>query len=81
METRYPGWHATLDGKPVSIEPAFEVFQSVHVPAGTHEVAFLFDSLTVKIGAVIGVVSALLACGALLVLAWFSRAGQCPPKT
>jgi len=68
METRYPGWHASVDGKPVSIEPAFDVFQAVRVPGGTHQVTFAFDSLTVKAGAVIGALSTMAACAVLLFL-------------
>jgi len=39
-EAFYPGWTATVDGRPVPLERAHGLFQGLAVPAGTHAVAF-----------------------------------------
>jgi hypothetical protein len=38
----HPGWKATVDGRPVSLEEANLAFKAVWVPSGTHEVEFQF---------------------------------------
>jgi len=52
-DTHYPGWAATLDGQPATIEPAYGLFRAVSIPAGTHTVEFRFEPASLKIGAVI----------------------------
>jgi hypothetical protein len=49
-EVFYPGWQATMDGKPVAIERADSVIAALPLPAGSHEVEFFFDPLSVKLG-------------------------------
>jgi hypothetical protein len=41
-ETLLPGWHATLDGRPVRLRAANGVFQSLHVGTGSHTVVFSY---------------------------------------
>jgi hypothetical protein len=38
-ETRFPGWHARVDGKAVNLLPADGAFMGVVVPAGDHHVS------------------------------------------
>jgi len=42
----YPGWRASVDGNPVSIERYNQLFRSVIVPAGKSRVIFTFDPLS-----------------------------------
>jgi hypothetical protein len=56
----YPGWQATLDGKPTSIYRANYAFRAVHVPAGEHTVQFTFNPLIWKVGLVISGLTLLL---------------------
>jgi hypothetical protein len=39
-EAYYPGWRATIDGKPVPVYLSGELFQSVAIPAGVHRISF-----------------------------------------
>jgi hypothetical protein len=49
-EVFYPGWRATMDGKPVAIERADSVIAALPLPAGKHDIQFVFDPLSVKVG-------------------------------
>jgi uncharacterized membrane protein YfhO len=42
-EHAYPGWKAYVDGREEKIIKAFVAFRAVSVPAGTHEVKFVFS--------------------------------------
>jgi len=65
IEAAYPGWQTFLDGKRATIIRAYEVFQAVRVPAGTHQVAFEFDSKTVHYGQRVGLFAALFGATAI----------------
>ncbi len=52
-ELFYPGWKAFIDGKEVTIQRANYIFRGVTVPAGDHEIKFIFAPLTFTIGAII----------------------------
>ncbi len=69
LDAAYPGWQAYIDGKPVPILRANEVFKAVVVPPGTHHVRFAFCPKWVYVGGAISAASTLVAC---LVL-WFLR--------
>ena len=49
----YPGWRAFVDGEEVALLRANFLFRGISLPAGEHEVAFLFDPASLRLGAVI----------------------------
>ena len=53
LETWDPGWSATLDGAPVALIPAYDVFMAVPVPAGSSEVRLTFATPGARTGFVI----------------------------
>jgi len=59
-EQFYPGWNAYLDGHAIPIQLWHGAFQSVQVPAGDHSLDFRYEPRTLKIGAWISAISALL---------------------
>ena len=65
----YPGWRATVDGERVPVVLAANyALTGIPVPAGDHEVHFVFDPASFKIGLAITILSILMAV-ALTVLA------------
>ncbi|MFZ0034877.1 MAG: YfhO family protein, partial [Sedimentisphaerales bacterium] len=63
-EARYPGWQALVDDKNVKILESNKFFQAIDLPAGEHEVKFIYDPWSLKAGAGVS----LLALAGLLVL-------------
>lgn len=47
----YPGWVVTIDGQQGFLNGAERMFMSTEVPAGEHEVEFVFDNAMVWLGA------------------------------
>jgi hypothetical protein len=74
-DTFYPGWTATLDSTPASIERANGAFRAVQVPAGEHEVAFTYRPASLRAGAAISG-AALIVWVGLLVAAGRRRANR-----
>jgi hypothetical protein len=56
-----PGWTASIDGKQVSLFPAYYTLQAVKVPSGVHMVKFEYDPDFMKIGIPITATTALAA--------------------
>ncbi|KPJ65015.1 hypothetical protein AMJ44_11410, partial [candidate division WOR-1 bacterium DG_54_3] len=52
-EAYYPGWKAYVDGKKSQIKLANDLFRSVSLSPGKHQVKFVYDPLLFKIGAAI----------------------------
>jgi len=47
----YPGWRATVDGKPVPIQRANVLFRAIAVEAGDHRVVLTFRPVSLRVGA------------------------------
>jgi uncharacterized membrane protein YfhO len=69
LDPFYPGWTATLDGKPVPILRADFAFQAVAVPAGRHELRLTYRNRWVGIGAAVSLGTLALLLAALAVRA------------
>lgn len=76
----YPGWRATIDGKPAPILRADHAIQAITVPAGHHTVVFTFDPWSVKLGGALSLLS-LLAVGAGLLWAVVGLPAGADPAT
>jgi hypothetical protein len=76
--TDVPGWHASIDGKPASLQPFDGVMQSLAVPAGHHEIKLWYDPHTIFDGVLVALVAVL----GLLVLGFvsFRRRGTRGPE-
>lgn len=68
----YPGWQATVDGKPVKIYRADYAFRAVPLSEGTHLVHFLYNPSTYRLGRSISLAT-LLLIGLLLGHSRWSR--------
>jgi hypothetical protein len=58
-QANYPGWRATVDGRPVPLWTANYAFQALQVPAGAHEVRVDFRSGSFYIGVVLTMIALL----------------------
>jgi hypothetical protein len=59
MQSYFPGWEATVNGRRAPIVRANYAFQAVRVPAGTSDVEFVYRPASVRHGGIISVLSAL----------------------
>jgi hypothetical protein len=64
-EQFYPGWSATLDGRPVPVERVNLVMRGAFVPAGEHRIEFLFSPPALRQGLILSALG-LLLCLALV---------------
>lgn len=75
-EAFYPGWQATIDGRPVDIERTDLHLQGVEVPAGRHRVEFSFHSRSLRLGTLLSALALATCLGLMLVPSWQRRAPQ-----
>ncbi len=67
-DTYYPGWHATIDGKPGDILRADWTFRAVTVPPGTHTVIMTYAPVSVAVGEVLSIISIMATAAALFIV-------------
>jgi hypothetical protein len=53
----YPGWYAALNGFQTPIYRAYGGLSAIAIPAGTHDIDFVYDPLIIWIGAGISIVT------------------------
>jgi hypothetical protein len=70
----YPGWKATLDGKPADIERVNYLMRGVKVPPGTHRVEMRYEPASWRAGWIISLVCLLIVIG--LVVAGIRQRGR-----
>ena len=59
----YPGWTTAVDGQPVSLYQADGLFRAVFVPAGQHEVTFIYAPENLRTGLIVSLVALLFLSG------------------
>lgn len=62
----YSGWKAYVDGSPQKILRANYAFKAVEIPKGVHEVHFVYDPFSFKIGFYISIFSMIILTGGLI---------------
>lgn len=72
----YPGWKATVDGKPVDIEQIDGILPAIKLTPGTHTIVYHYAPTSVKLGAVLALAGLLLTLAGLL-YGW-TRIGRRP---
>jgi hypothetical protein len=70
--TNVPGWQATIDGRPLALEPYAGMMLQARIPAGSHIVTLRYWPQTFTAGILLALVSAALLL-ALLVVASFRK--------
>jgi hypothetical protein len=73
-DTYYPGWTATIDGRPATVLRGDVLFRVVRVPAGDHAVELHFEPSSLKIGLAVSLV-----CLLCVILA-FGISGKSPRR-
>jgi hypothetical protein len=58
-DVHYPGWKATVDGRPASVERVNYLMRGVSVPAGRHRVELRYEPLSWRVGWIVSLVGAL----------------------
>ena len=76
-EIFYPGWKASIDGRPARILRGNFLFRVIPLPAGRHQVRVHFDPLTIKVGIVVSLFTLLVILGTLV---YFVRRRRIPAE-
>ena len=71
-DTYYPGWKAFVNGKETKIYRADYTFRGIPLNAGTHQVEFVYDPMSFKLGAGVTFLG-ILGC---IVFGWVARAHE-----
>lgn len=77
-ENYYPGWTATVDGKPVEVSRADFTIMGIPLPANAKTVSLRFASAPYERGKLVTIVAILLALGAIVVGVVIDRKRQAP---
>jgi hypothetical protein len=62
-DTYFPGWKALVDGSPQKIYRANYAFRAIPLSAGIHQVRFVYDPLSFKLGAGVSLLGILVCLG------------------
>ncbi len=65
-DTYYPGWRATVDGTPVTIQRANLLFRAVYLTPGQHRVVFIYAPDTLRWGAMVSGIGWVILTGMLI---------------
>lgn len=70
LDTYFPGWKATVNGRETSIYRADYNFRAVALPAGNSTVRFVYEPMSVRVG---GVLAGVMLMGLVVVWFWSGR--------
>ena len=62
-DTYYPGWTATVDGRPARVQRSDHALRAVWLPAGEHDVVFTYRSTMRALGTILTIMSGLAIVG------------------
>lgn len=65
-DTWFPGWQATVDGKPAPIQKSHDIFRSLQLPPGQHTIEMKYKPRNIHIGLLISLAASLVCCGILI---------------
>lgn len=63
LDTFYPGWRATVDGKDRPVYPAHGLFRAVRIEEGDREVVFTYRPVSFRVGLLLALLSVLALIG------------------
>lgn len=66
LDNFYPGWNATIDSKPVKIHRVNYTFRGILTPKGEHTIDFYYSPNSLKIGAIISILTGFALLGIYL---------------
>lgn len=69
----FPGWNCTVDGQPAPIHRANFLFRAVAIPAGNHEVLFVFEPASYRWGKCISILALIAVTGLSLLSPWCKK--------
>ena len=75
-----PGWHATIDGRPLPLQEFAGVMMQAHIPPGRHIVKLDYWPSSFSLGIVLAGLSALGLLAALIVAQFRRRRSPTPPR-
>jgi hypothetical protein len=70
--TDVPGWHATIDGRPLALEPFSGIMMQARVPPGRHTITVTYWPTSLSLGLVVAACS-VLGLSVAVVLEWIRR--------
>lgn len=66
LDAFYPGWTATVDGKPAELLRVDDAFKGVVVGPGTHTVEFVFRSARIRWGMAVSTITLVVVCASVV---------------
>lgn len=74
LDSWYPGWQASVDGKPAPVYRADVLFRAVPIEPGQHSVVFEYQPMSFRVGAAVSAASLVVTLGLAIAL---SRKRDC----
>lgn len=69
-DSYYPGWQATIDGKPAPLYATNVLFRGLEIPAGEHEIIFTYWPTHFTLAIWLSITGLILLCGLFLLGRW-----------